>query len=281
MAVRPRRISDIKPLLTNLAQTSHYEVQFGSLPNELVSFLSRKGIDRRFIAESAGLLCYSAVLPTTQLATTTIDGNYMGIQEKFAHSRLYQEITLDFYVDRDYKMLNFLEYWMEFIASGSFNQIGITGENRPINQNDDAFFVRMQYPAYYKSNSTKIIKFDRDYRREIEYNFRGLFPLNISSIPVTYANSDTLKVSATFQYDRYISGKTNSFNQIITGDSNNQDPRQSKSSTDSIQSSDDLLRQSQESFNFAMETGSAMTSAQNPSQQANTDNSQLRDEPLW
>jgi hypothetical protein len=103
----PRRISDIKPLLTNLAQTSHYEVQFGMLPPELMFYLSRRGINPRFIAESAGLLCYSAVLPTTSLGSFTIDGNYMGVQEKFAHSRIYSEITLDFYL----KGLKFIFYF--------------------------------------------------------------------------------------------------------------------------------------------------------------------------
>lgn len=226
---RPRRISDIKPLLTNLAQTSHYEVQFGSLPIDgaLQRYLQNKGIDVRFIAESAGLLCYNAVLPTTSLGSMTIDGNYMGIQEKFAHSRIYDTITLDFYVDKDYKMLNFLECWMEFIASGSFNGIGLEGENENISQNNEAFFIRMQYPAYYKANSVRIVKFDRDYRKEIEYNFRGFFPLNISSVPVSYINSDTLRVSATFQYDRYIAGKSLSIN-YFNQDNTNQVKTQPK-----------------------------------------------------
>jgi hypothetical protein len=281
VVVRPRRISDIKPLLTNLAQTSHYEVSFGTLPAELKSYLSTKGIDSRFIAESSGLLCYNASLPTTSFGSNIISGNYMGIQEKFAHTRIYSEISLDFYVDKNYKMLTFLESWMEFIASGSFNNIGLTGENPEINQNNDAYFVRMQYPAYYKANSVKIVKFDRDYSREIEYNFRGLFPINISSLPVSYINSDVLKVSASFQYDRYIAGKTNSFNQVIANDSNNRDPKQSTATFESVQSADELLNKTKESFSFANETGSKLSSSQSTSQQSNTDNAQLREEPLW
>lgn len=221
MAVRSRRISEIKPLFTNLAQTSHYEVQFGTLPTQLMAYLNRKGIDSRFIAESAGLLCYSASLPTTQLASNSIT-NYTGYQEKFAHTRQYDEISLDFYVDNNYKMLIFLESWMEFIASGSFTHFGLSGETPIINQNGDGYFVRMQYPAFYKANSVKIIKFDRNYQKEIEYNFRGFYPRSISSIPVSYINSDTLKVSAYFSYDRYIAGKSNSFNVNISRDNNNQ-----------------------------------------------------------
>ena len=247
----PRRIADIKPLLTNLAQTSHYEVQFGTLPPQLMSYLSRKGINPRFIAESAGLLCYSAVLPTTTLGSFTVDGNYMGVQEKFANSRIYSEITLDFYVDSNYQMLNFLECWMEFIASGSYNNQGLAGENAPTNQNSNNYFVRMQYPQYYKANSVRILKFDRDYQREIEYNFRGLFPLNISSIPVSYVSSDTLKVSASFQYDRYIAGKATTFSQFVSGDNNNLNPLQPQNIPSVPQSAEDISRKAKQTYTFS------------------------------
>ena len=88
-----RRISDFKPLFTNLALTSHYEVRFGGigLPDgPLIAYLNRKGITQRFIAEDCGLLCSSASLPTTNLATATISGNHMGTTEYFAHTRQYK-----------------------------------------------------------------------------------------------------------------------------------------------------------------------------------------------
>jgi len=261
----PRRISDIKPLMTNLAQTSHYEVKFGALPPELMRYLRSKGINPGFIAESAGLLCYSAVLPTTTLGSFTVDGNFMGVQEKFANSRIYSEITLDFYVDSNYQMLNFLECWMEFIASGSFYRNNpntpLAGENPAINQNVDGYFVRMQYPKYYKANAVSIVKFDRDYRREIEYNFRGLFPLNISSIPVSYMASDVMKVSASFQYDRYIAGKTNTFNQFISRDANNLNPLQPQNTPSAPQSAEDIYRASQETFTFGTQTNQTLQTA--------------------
>lgn len=215
----PRRISDIKPLFTNLAQTSHYEVKFGGLPGELVGYLRTRGISSRFIAEDAGLLCHNAVLPTTQFATVDVVGNYIGITETFAHKRIYQDISLEFYVDNNYNTLKFLEHWMEFIASGASNPID--GTNLPINMNVDAgYFIRMQYPKYYKSNRTKIIKFDRDYQREIEYTFIGLYPYNIASIPVSYGQSDILKMQVTFKIDRYVIGKSYSIDYSRNSDGN-------------------------------------------------------------
>jgi len=196
----PRKISQFKPLITDLAQTSHYQVVFGGLPAGLRSHLAYRGIGSRFIGESIGLLCNSASLPGSSFATTDIVGNYMGVAEKMAHTRQFTQIDLEFYVDSGYKALKFLEHWMEYISSGS--------QASPYNE---GYYFRMRYPEQYKTNQTKIIKFDRDYRREIEYTFYGLFPLSLNSILVQYGASDILKASASFSYERYVSGKTLSF----------------------------------------------------------------------
>ena len=194
--VRPRRISDFKPLFTNLAQTSHFQVIFGGLPGQLLAYLYLRGVEPRFIAENAGLLCFSASLPGSSFATADVNNNFTGVNERVAHRRIFTEIGLEFYVDRDYRTLKFIEHWMEFISGGS-----------NADPYREGYYFRMQYPEAYKSNTTKIIKFDRDYNREIEYNFFGLFPLALNSTPVSYNGSDVLRISATFNYERYVCGK--------------------------------------------------------------------------
>ncbi len=203
----PRKISDFKPLFTNLAQSSHFQVIFGGLPQPLLEYLYNRGIDSRFITNDLGLLCFSAVLPTTSLSTTNISGNFMGIQEKIAHTRIYPDITLEFYVDKDYKVVKFLEHWMEFISSGSHNPVGTPALVNNLDLGKKNYFIRMQYPDYYKAETAKIVKFDRDYAKEIEYNFVGMFPSNMSSISVSYTSSQVLTASATFSIDRYIAGR--------------------------------------------------------------------------
>lgn len=217
MAVRPRRISDIKSLLTNVAQTSHYLVKFGGLPSPLVRFIGKKGVGRRFAIEDAGLLCFSASLPTPRLATADIMGNYTGVMEHVAHSVQYNQISLEFYVDSRYRSLKFFEGWIEFISSGSYNPARIVNENSPVSQNQLNYFVRMQYPEEYKSNRTTITKFDRDYNTEIDYTFIGLFPFEISETPVSYGSSDVMKIQVSFYYDRFVSEKVDRINNVITG----------------------------------------------------------------
>ncbi len=220
--VNPRKISDIKPLFTNLAQTSHFLVQFGISQNlELVDYLKRRGVDSRFIAESAGLLVRDASIPTTSFATTqAID--YMGVIEKFAHTRQFTEINMEIYVDRDYKTIKFFEHWMEFIASGTHNQSLTESANKKpeVKISRKNYSTRFQFPNYYKSDTTKIIKFERDYDKEIEYHFLGLFPSSMNSISVSYQASDIMTLGVTFTYDRYIPGKIDSLSESKRNDNN-------------------------------------------------------------
>lgn len=196
---RPRKITQIKSLFGNLAQNSHYQVSFGALPRPLQKHLDVRGVDWAFVAENAGLLCSSASLPSSAIGTADIVGDITGVTEKMAHSRVFTAIDLTFYVDKEYKMIKFLEHWIEFITSGS-----------GINLIDEGYFFRMKYPQDYKTNTVKILKFDRDYKNEIEYNFFKLFPISMYSPTIAYNDSQVLTVTASFNYERYVCGSTRS-----------------------------------------------------------------------
>ena len=211
---RPRRISDFKPTLTNLAQTSHYEVRFGRAVGGLGNYLRKRGVDKRFIAGEMGLLCNQASLPGSSLATANITGAYTGITEKFAHSRIYVPITLNFYVDDDYKVIKFLEHWMEYTAGGTHAPGGRIG---PITQSKSNYYVRMQYPDDYRMEETKIMKFERDYSNNLEYTFFNLFPQNLGAIQVGYDASKILTASCTFEYTRYVCGPISNISKYRSG----------------------------------------------------------------
>ena len=204
--VSPKKISEFKPILTNVAQTSHYQVFFDGLSPDLFTFLGQKNVDRRFITENSGLLCSAASIPGSALATSDIFGNFTGVQEKFAHTRIFSE------------MIKFFEHWMDYISSGS--------EKRRITSFSKAspgYFYRMRYPkgnSGYKCDKTKIVKFNVDYKKEIEYTFIGMFPINLASTPVQYGNSDVLKVNCTFNYERYIAGESTNLS-VLKGSSEN------------------------------------------------------------
>ena len=112
-------------------------------------------------------------------------------------------------INRENRTIKFFEHWIEFMASGS-----------AANQADDGYYIRMAYPDEYKTSQTKIIKFDKDYNSELEYTFYGLFPKALSDISVSYEQSDILKASCTFSFDRYVCGKNSSFS-VYRGDAHN------------------------------------------------------------
>ena len=94
--------------------------------------------------------------------------------------------------------MKFLEHWMEYITGAVDDPA------------KDTYHYRLHYPSEYKSNETRIVKFERDYNRFLEYRFIGLFPLALNSTRVSYNNSQVLKASASFSFDRYICGESTS-----------------------------------------------------------------------
>ena len=209
-APRPRGISDILPKLQNVAQTSKFLVKFVLPRGECRSYLRKKGINDRFISDNIGLLCSDAVLPGSAMATVNTAGDYQGVVERFAHTRNFTEVNFDFYVDTEYKSLRFLEHWMEFISSGS-----------GVDPSGDSYYFKMRYPDEYKSNDTRIVKFEKNHFQFLEYRFVGLFPKAINSTRVSYQNSQVLKATATFSFDRYICGESSSLARSLGIDLNN------------------------------------------------------------
>ena len=198
--VKPRRISDFKPTFTNLAQTSHYQLIFGGLPLGVRQHLNVRGVDYRFMTETTGLLCSSAVIPGSTLADTKVIGNYQGVIENMTHARIFPDIALEFYVDSEYKIMKFFEHYIEFVAGGSRED-----------QSQEDYYHQMEYPSDYKMYQTKLLKFDRDYKNEIQFNFFGMYPYQIANIPIKYENSNVLKMTVQFHIDRYSSGRSSSY----------------------------------------------------------------------
>ena len=214
--VRNIKLEEIRPLLGNLSRANYYQVGFGGLSTQLFSYLSARGVNPGFIGDDMGLMCYNASLPGSTLATVETS-NYHGVVENFAHTKVYTSLDLEFYCDDEYKALKFLEHWMEYVVSGNTTGRQLYAQG--------SYNYRLKYPSDplsgYKSSGTRIIKFENDYDRAIEYSFLGLFPSNLSSTPVRYGpNSELTKVNCSFKYDRYIAGSIYSYD-FLSGTANN------------------------------------------------------------
>jgi len=195
--------SDIKSRILNIAQTSLYRVTI-SLPEGVAARAASRGIntDDRY---NIDLLCTQASLPGSALATHDVTNDYHGVTEKMAYRRMYDDTTdLTFYVDRNYKVIELFETWMDYITGNeqSFDRRQYTQRN---------VHYRMSYPNSYKENIF-LIKFEKDHHSAqskipkilTEYTFVDAFPTNIIAMPVSYDQSDVLKCTVSFSYQRYV-----------------------------------------------------------------------------
>jgi len=187
-----------------VAQTNYYLLNFsGFLANqgslgELTKHLKDNfGVDTDHILRKTGMMCSEATLPGSSLATAEVKDNFMGIPQEYAHTRLYTDIDLTFYIDRDYTNLKFFEGWIDYIASASQDQgASVYSSN---------YYRRIRYPDSYKCSSMFITKFERDIKGpKITYQFINAFPKLVAAVPVSYGGADVLRVSVSFNYDRYI-----------------------------------------------------------------------------
>ena len=208
--IKPEKltVSKIKSNLLNVALSSLYRVTI-PVPSAVRSTLNFSAADY----ENINLLCCEATLPGSSLTTHEVNNDYHGVTEKMAYRRLYDEtIGLTFYVDRNYKIVELIEGWMDYIS----------GMDNTRDFKSPYAGYRMAYPKTYKQDIflTKFEKdqFVRDFsstgsvgstslRSVLEYTFVGAFPITLTAIPVSYEEGSVLKCSASFNFIRYVQEK--------------------------------------------------------------------------
>ena len=157
------------------------------------------------------LLCTEAEIPGTQYTTTPAIGHHQGIQEEFPNLRNYPPLNLTFYCDADMVILEVLEKWMTYI--------------NPVQKNkrDYAAYTRFNYPEDYKE-ILHISKFERDTFTEktgdyissmTHYEFVNIWPTNLTSMRVAYGETNVLRCSIQFAYDRFFTSFDNLEGQAV------------------------------------------------------------------
>ena len=199
----PRSIktSEIKNKILNLAQTSVFQVKVQP-PAAVETYLADTGKETyRTNGRNIDLLCSETSLPGNSFTTHEVTNDFMGVTEKMAYRRMYDEtIDMTFYVDKRYNVIEFFDGWMEFIGGGSPSLAARNG-------------YRMSYPKSYKTN-IYLTKFEKDIsEKTLFYTFVDAFPISVVSTPVSYAASDILRYNVSFSYVRYVkqSGSSSPF----------------------------------------------------------------------
>ena len=184
----PRSVSDIKSNLLSPATTSHFEVSLG-IPSGLSQY---SGQNRQGKIQ---LMCSEESLPGSSLAKHQIDNDFHRVTERHAYRRIYDDrIDLTFYVDaKNYLPIKFFEDWISYI----------TNEDKDAARSN-SYSYRVRYPDTYSVAGLEVTKFEKDYNQALTYQFIKSYPLQITSMPVSYDGSDLLKCSVAMTYIRYV-----------------------------------------------------------------------------
>ena len=205
--VKPVRMSDIKSRLMRPALTSHFICEF-TPPDTLNTFVRDRAVNAGFLGadfnnrdnqELIRLSCSEASLPGSSLATHEINNDYTGVTERHAYRRQYDDrADFTFYVDAEYRIIDFFENWMSYIV----------GEDEIEVQKTSNYSYRVNFPDVYKTNNLYITKFEKDFNgRHLTYQFINAYPISMNSIPVSYQSSELLKCTVSFTYSRYVINK--------------------------------------------------------------------------
>ena len=178
-----------------------------------------KQFARNISLERVNFLGYEAVLPGRSFQTGEVVNNIQGVTEKYPTLSTYPDVDVSFYITREYNTLEFFNEWMSSI-SPVVNKASPTG------------YTKFSYPDSYECN-VNIVKYERDLRSKFQrLNSKGrstasinpytythtlinAYPINMISIPVSYSQSDILRTTITFNYDRYLVQQ----NKVINEDS--------------------------------------------------------------
>jgi hypothetical protein len=197
-------VDDIKSRFATVALDHTYQVEFQLISN-IVTLAARENISQRFLTEDLGLYVSDAVLPGSSFADIEVAGDVQGITQRVPYSRIYDDITLTFMVDREYKVLKFFEVWNKAVAP---QYVSALPEGNRV--------TRLSYPNSYKCPFT-IYKFNKDRYSQInpgdfanskktvveEYRIINGWPYSVASTPINYQGQNLLQLNVTFRYDRY------------------------------------------------------------------------------
>ena len=198
------RVDRIKSTVARPSLDTFYEVNFsfGKYQTWLSDAPGKRRTQGTDFMQKMSLMCTQAELPGTSFVPSSAIGHRQGIQEEFPNLRNFPPLNLVFYADADHVIIEVLESWMSYI-NPIFNS-GIRDSNA---------FTRFNYPEDYKE-TIHVTKFERDtfiresrnasYQSDItSYEFVNVWPIDLTSMRVAYGDSNVLRCSVQFAYDRF------------------------------------------------------------------------------
>ena len=201
-------IRDVRDTVARPSFDTLYQVNFsfGNWQTWLGSPISKNRTQGTDFMEKMSIMCTQAELPGTSFVESSVTGHHQGITEAFPSLRNFPPLNLVFYCDADQVILEVFESWMSFI-----NPVFTEQRTR-------SAFTRLNYPEDYKE-IIHITKFEKDsfieksrstsYKSSFtQYEIVNAWPTNMTSMRVAYGDSNVLRCSVQFAYDRFFTTHT-------------------------------------------------------------------------
>ena len=202
-------IEDVRDSVARPSLDTLYEVDFsfGNYQTWLGKEPTKNRTQGSNFMRKMSLMCTQAEIPGTSFIESSVTGHHQGITETFPNLRNFPPLNLEFYCDADQVILEVLESWMSYI-----NPVFTSS------QRDRSAFTRFNYPEDYKE-IIHITKFERDsfinhsratnYKSSMtQFEFVNVWPTNLTSMRVAYGDSNVLRCSVQFAYDRFFTAYT-------------------------------------------------------------------------
>lgn len=187
-----------------LARNNRFAVAFYGLP---VASLS-SGNQLRDVL----LLCDAAQLPGQSYAT--VPNRTFGELRETPYDRLYEPITLSFYVDRGMEVKYFFDRWMDKIYNPGSRKFAYYDEYTC----DAAITVLdsntepAQGRVFGKAMTTDWEEWNNE---TYTVSLREMYPKSVSAVSLDNANKDVMKLTVTFQYKYWTSMTHETFNTTL------------------------------------------------------------------
>lgn len=185
----------------------NYESVFKEISN-INDYLNDAKLDKSKLSA----LCEEISLPGVNSATGTAEGIFTGVNFKYAHTKTYNDLSISFIVDRDFRTMKFFQYWYDWIFEGEFK------EGRSI---DSKQTYKLNYYDSYcldmiiVKGETKAVNSQGNGLIPVSYKLINAYPVNISSVPLNTGASSVTRFSVTLAYERWVFQANPSENQKL------------------------------------------------------------------
>jgi hypothetical protein len=164
-----KTLDDFKSQMSSFARTNLFEVRIFAKPDSV----------EKPLQERLRFSCYQATVPGMTIATTEKDEGYRSI----AYQKIYEDVTLGFYVHGDMKELKIFQDWMKMMIQPEDNHVGY-------------------YDSY--TSTIEIKNLNRKQEDVLTTTLYDAYPKTLSAVTLDAgSNDDLIKVTVGFTYRHY------------------------------------------------------------------------------